>query len=178
MTKEELENIKKNKRWTVTFADFYSRYFFILFPLAIVFIGSVMSISGFKNNVTDLKTAAIIILTIGFFLTVFVVKRLYQNQTFESFKVQELTTDKIDFALKYAKLNNVKYHRLGYYTAMTKTSWFSWGEEITIIMVDNELLINSRPTGSAFSFQPITIFKDRQNIKTIINKLQMDKTYD
>jgi hypothetical protein len=173
MTKEEFENIKKNKRWTLTFADFYSRYFFIIFPLGIVFIGSVMTFSGFKNNVTDLKIAAIIILTVGLFLTIFVVKRLYQNQVFDSFQINELTKDKVDFALKVTRLDNVKFHKLGYYTATTKVSWFSWGEQITIIIHDNELLINSRPTGSSFSFQPITIFKDRQNIKTIINEIQM-----
>ena len=174
MTKEEFENIKNNKRWTITFVDFYSRYFFIIFPLAIVFIGSVMTLSGFKNNVTDLKIAAIIILTVGLFLTIFVVRRLYQNQVFDSFQINKLTKDKVDFALKATSLDNVKFHELGYYTATTKVSWFSWGEQITIIIDDNELLINSRPTGSSFSFQPITIFKDRKNIKTIINELQMN----
>jgi hypothetical protein len=174
MTLKELENIKKNKQWTVTFADFYSRYFFILFPLAIVFIGAVMTISGFQKNVTDLKIAAIIILSIGLFLTVFFVRRLYQNQVFDRFQVKYLTKEKVDFALKSAGLNNVKFHTLGYYTASTNASWFSWGEQITIVIDENELLINSRPTGNSFSFQPITIFKDRQNIKTIINELQMN----
>ena len=173
MTKEELENIKRNKRWTVTFADFYGRYFFILFPLAIAFIGSVMTISGFENNVTDLKIAAITILTIGLFLTAFVAKRLYENQIFDCIQIKELNKDKVDIALKAARLNNVKFNNLGYYTATTNVSWFSWGEQITIVLDNNELLINSRPMGSAFSFQPITIFKDRQNIKTIINELQM-----
>ncbi len=133
-----------------------------------------MTISSFKNNVTDLKIAAIIILTLGLFLTVFVVRRLYQNEIFDCFQVQELTKDKVDLALKRTKLNNVKYYRLGYYIATTDVSWFSWGEEITLIIADNEILINSRPTGSFFSFQPITIFKDRQNIKTIINELLMN----
>jgi len=174
MTKEEMENIKKNKQWTITFADIYSRYFFIIFPLSIVFIGSIMTISGFKNNVTDLKISAMIFLTVGLFLTAFVVRRLYQNQVFDSFQIKDLTKEKVDLALKASGLDNVKFHKLGYYTATTNVSCFSWGEQITIIINDNELLINSRPTGSSFSFQPITIFKDRQNIKTIINELQMN----
>jgi hypothetical protein len=151
MTIEDLENIKKNKRWTVTFADFYSRYFFILFPLAIVFIGVVMTISGLKKNVTDLKIAALIILSVGLFLTAFIVRRLYQNQVFDCFQFKDLTKEKVAFALKNAGLNNVNFHKLGYYTATTNASWFSWGEQITIIIDDNELLINSRPTGSVSS---------------------------
>ena len=171
MTKVELENIKKNKRWTVTFEDFYSRYFFLLFPLGIIFIGSAATSSGFKNNVTDLKIVAIIILTIGLLLTIFVIRRLYQNQIFESFQIKDLTKEKVDHALKETGLNNVKFYKLGYYTATTNVSWFSWGEQVTIIIKDNELLVNSRPTGSSSSFQPITIFKDRNNIKKIINEL-------
>jgi hypothetical protein len=68
-------------------------------------------------------------------------------------------------------LNNAKFYKLGYFQATTKISWFSWGELITIIPDNNKILINSRPTGSAFSFQPITIFKDRNNIKKIISEL-------
>jgi len=171
MTKKELENIKKNKRWTVTFADFYSRYFFVLFPLAIVFIGLMAATSEFRNNVTDLKISAIIILTVGLFLTCFITKRLYQNQTFECYYISGLTNDKIEYALKKTNLSNAKFYKLGYFQATTNVSWFSWGELITIIPDNDKLFINSRPTGSAFSFQPITIFKDRKNIKTIIKEL-------
>jgi len=172
MTKVELENIKKNRRWAVTFEDFYSRYFFIIFPLAIIFVGSAATISGFKNNVTDLKIAAITILTIGVLLTIFVIRRLYQNQIFESYYIKDLTKEKVDLALKESGLNNLKFYKTGYYSATTNVSRFSWGEQVTIIIKDNELLVNSRPTGSSFSFQPITIFKDRHNIKKIINELR------
>lgn len=68
----------------------------------------------------------------------------------------------------------MKYHKLGYYTATTNVSWFSWGELITIICNGNELLINSRPTGGPFTFQPITIFKDKENINAIMNELKMN----
>jgi len=171
MTKQELEKIKVSKRWSVTFEDIYSRYVFIFIPLAIVFIGFIGSLAGFRNNSSDLKTAAFIILTVGIILTVFIAKRLYQNQVFEIYQVPGLTKDKIGNALKKTNLNNVKYHKLGYFVATTNTSWFSWGEQITIIPDNNQILINSKPTGSAFSFQPITIIKDRKNIKTIIDEL-------
>lgn len=175
MTKVELEYIKKNRRWSITFEDFYSRFFFIIFPLVIVLIGFVMTLSGFKNNMTDLKIASIIIIIIGLLLSTFVIRRLYQNQVFVSFQIKDLTKEKVDFALKATRLDNVKFHKLGYYTATTNVSWFSWGEQITIIINDNELLINSRPTGSSFSFQPVTILKDRKNIKSIIQELTIER---
>ncbi len=176
MTKEEFENIKENKRWTITSTDIYTRYFFIIFPITIVFIGSVMAFSGFNNDVIDLKIASIIILSFGLFLTVFVAIRLYQNQVFDSFQIEGLTKNKVDFALKTAMLDNVKFHKIGYYTATTNISWLSWGEQITIVINNNELLVNIRPTGGSFVFQPITIFKDRQIIKTIIRELQNELT--
>lgn len=99
MTKKELESIKKNKRLPVTFEDFYSRYFFILFPIGILFISYTTALAGFKNNVTNLYITAIIIGSIGLFLTVFIAVRLYQNQMFVNFIVQDVTKEKIDFAL-------------------------------------------------------------------------------
>jgi len=171
MTKEELDNIRKNKHWTVTLEDFYSRYLFVLLPLAIVFIGSIAATSAFRNDVANLKTTSIIILTFGLFLTFFTAIRLYQNQIFESYYIPGLTNDKIEDALKKTNLNNAKFYKLGYFQATTKVSWFSWGELITIIPDNEKLLINSRPTGTAFLFQPITIFKNRKNIKTIISIL-------
>ena len=171
MTKVELEKIKKNKRWTVTFEDFYSRYFIILFPLFFIFISSAVAVSGFKNNLTDLKFAALVIFIIGLFLTSFTAKRLYQNQVFELYYFSYLTSEKINSALKKSEFENVKYYKLGYFQATTKVSWFSWGELITIILDNDKLLINSRPTGSAILFQPITIFKDRENITKVIDEL-------
>ena len=174
VTKHEFERIKKTKRWTVTFEDFYSRYFIVLFPLGITLLGYVVTVGGFKDNLTDLKFTGIVIFTIGLFLTFFFSKRLYQNQVFESHYFKGLTNDKIDSALKKSKLNNVKYYKLGYFQGTTNVSWFSWGELVTIIPDNDKLLINSRPTGSAISFQPITIFKDRKNIKTVINELTVE----
>ncbi len=48
--------------------------------------------------------------------------------------------------------------------AFTKTTAFSWGEQLTLVFDKGCILINSRPSGSR---QPITIFKDRQNIKKL-----------
>jgi hypothetical protein len=123
--------------------------------------------------VTNLKITAILILSLGFFLTAFVIKRLYQNQIFYCFKDNDLTKEKVENALKNSGLKNINYYTLGYYSATTRNSWFSWGEEITVVIDNHILLINSKPTGSALSFQPITIFKDSQNIKKLIKELKI-----
>lgn len=171
MTIEQLEEIKRTKKWPTKLSDFYSRYFFILFPLAILIIGCVMLNSSFKNNVQELRIPSFVITTTGILLTIFIGKRLWQNQTFESFEVEDLTFEKLDKAIKQANFESSKFYKSGYFAAKTKTSWFSWGEEITMIQDGNRILVNSRPTGSAFSFQPITILKDRKNIKKVINEL-------
>ncbi|SFQ41108.1 hypothetical protein [Parafilimonas terrae] len=172
MTKEDLINIKKHGRWRITLQDAYSKFFFILFPLGIVVVGAFAALSGFKNNVVSLKICSIIILMTGFFLTFFVGKKLYQNQIFQRFQIHGLTQDKIEITLKRAGFNNIKYYSVGYYTATTNMSGFSWGEEVTIIFDDDYILVNSRPNGNTFSFfQPFTIFKDRHNIKKITDGL-------
>jgi len=171
MTNKELEDIKRTKKWPTKFSDFYSRFFFILFPLAILAIGYIMLNSSFKNSIEELRIPAFVVTTIGIFLTLFTGKRLWQNQTFESFEVEDLTFEKLDKAIKKANFETTNFYKSGYFIAKTKTSWFSWGEEITIIQDGNRILVNSRPTVSAFSFQPITILKDRRNIKKIIMEL-------
>lgn len=109
---------------------------------------------------------------LGVLFTLFIVKRLYQNQIFKNYHISELTNDKIECALKQLNLKNIQFHELGYIQAKTKKSWFSWGEVITIIPDNEKLLINSQPTGSKFSYQPITFVKDKKNINVIIRELR------
>lgn len=109
---------------------------------------------------------------ISVFLTIFVIKRLYENQVFKTFKIYNLTNEKIEASLKMCDFENCKYYKAGYYSALTKTSWFSWGEIITIIPNGDEILINSQPIGNLARSQPITISKDNKNIKKLISKLK------
>jgi len=172
MTKELLDKIKLSKKWSFKLSDVFTRYFFLIFPFGITLIGLFAMSSGFKNNVTDLKIASIVISSIGLFLLIFIAIRLYQSQTFECFDIPNLTEEQIKKAIKKTNLNTLHYSNLGYFVCTTKVSGFSWGEEITIIPDDDKLLINSRPTGGSFSYQPITIFKDKKNIKIIIQELR------
>ena len=48
---------------------------------------------------------------------------------------------------------------------LTGTTGFSWGEQVTVVVDGNDLLINSRPTR-----QPITVFKDARNMKDFMRE--------
>jgi hypothetical protein len=167
MTKEEIENIKLKRKWPLKLSDFYNHYFFIIFPLAISYIGYIETKTGFKNNTENLKFSGLVILTIGILLTLFIMKRLYQNSIFESYQIEKLDNSRVEEALKKTNLKDIKFYKSGYFIAKTKISAFSWGEEITIIVDEGQLLINSKPN----SFQPITILKDRENIKKVVEYL-------
>jgi len=172
MTKELLDKIKLSKKWPFKLSDIFTRYFFLFFPLVITLTGLLGMSSGFKNNVTDLKLVSILISSFGLFFFIFIALRLFQNQTFECFDIPNLTEEQIKKAIRKTNLKNLHYSKLGYFVCTTKVSWFSWGEEITIIPHGDKLLINSKPTGSSFSYQPITVFKDKKNVKIIIKELR------
>jgi hypothetical protein len=169
MTEELLERIKQNERWPITFWDIFNCIILIA-PLGIIIISLSALRSGIINDVPDLILTAIILMILGIFLTIFVSIRLYQNQHFYCWNIPDLSKEQIDAALKRANFSNVEYDKLGFYICNTNVSMFSWGERITIIVDNNTLLINSRPDGDSH-FQPITIFKDRKNIKLIIDEI-------
>src|SRR5690606_2779881 len=83
----------------------------------------------------------------------------------------ELNNEKIETALKNCSFEDYNYNKNGYYEVSTNVSWFSWGETITLIPIEKKILINSKPNGTKFKPQPITIFKDKKNIKRLINEL-------
>lgn len=173
MTKSELNTIINSERWPIKFIDFYRHYFYVLFPIGIIFIGTMMMYSGIGNNVTDLKITALIELGLGIFLLIFITKRLVQNQRFKNYKIQGVSTEIIRESIQKLNLKEFNYNeKIGYFSGITRTSLFSSGEKITIIMDRERLLINSRPIMGPFLPQPITIFKDRKNIKKIINEIK------
>jgi len=166
MTTKELEKIKLTKRWPIKLSDFYRYYFFILLPFSVLAIGFSILKSSFRNNVEELIIPSLIIM-LGIFLTFFTVKRLWQNQTFELIEIENLTQERIEKAIRKPNFESSKFDNFGYLTITTEESLFSWGEEITIIQDGNKFFINSRPYA-----QSITIIKDRNNIKNIINNIK------
>lgn len=173
MTKTELNKIKEIERWPIKPTDFYRHYFYVLFPLGIIFIGTMMIYSGVKNNVTDLKIAALIILGLGIFLLTFIIIRLFQNQKFKKYIIPGISTEIIQESTQKLNLKEIDFNeKIGYFSGLTRTSWFSAGERVTIILNEEILLINSRPIMGPLLPQPITIFKDRKNIIKLINEIE------
>lgn len=166
MTKQEIEFIKTYKRWPIKFTDIFERYFIVFFPLCLLFIGAMPIWFGIlRNNYIDVLFG-IPIFIFGIFFFVFTLRRLIQAQKFETFILPNVSNEIIENAFKKANLDNYKYHRKGYFSCSIGISLFSWGEDLTVILNGNEMLLNCRSNR-----QPITVFKYRKKVKEFINLL-------
>jgi len=166
--KEQIDYIKINHKSQKTFGH-YSNYLIFIFPLAFIGIGFSMFFNFFQFH-TGLPMLLIGLgfVALGTTFGFFTAKRLMQNLTFVHIKLHQHTNlDEIAGKLKaFFEVNDIHIDRTSnVITATTKWSAFSWGEVITVIKLDNqEVLINSRP----YSYrQPVTILRDRQNIKKL-----------
>ena len=97
----------------------------------------------------------------------FILKRLNDNITFVT--VSSVAKDDIDKVAERLnqqfKLQRVDVNKdLNRIIAFTKITAFSWGEQVTLVFDNDHILINCRPSGAR---QPLTIIKDRQNIKKL-----------
>lgn len=113
-----------------------------------------------------------IIIILSFLFAYLTIVRLIQNRTFVVIdngkklninEIAKLVTE--NFNLNEIKIDQ-RYKRIRAETEMTA---FSWGEKITIVLNESEILINSRPASSS---QPFTITKDQTNIKKLRVLLQ------
>lgn len=171
MNKEEIDYIKANKRFKRTFKKYVDYIIFaFLFPFFFCFIGISMfySFIKFNRDETDLLLGFLILNIIGLTLSFFVFKRLKQNETFEIIRnTKNLDLKEIEniiqskFRINFIFGISNKYKSI---TLITKMTAFSWGEKITVIIDQDNLLVNSHP----FSWrQPITITKDCKNTKKL-----------
>jgi hypothetical protein len=168
MTEKEIkEHIVTTNKFPRTFDD-YMNYGFLLFPMAFIAIGiSVLYSYLMFNGDLPLLLYSILAISLGTTFLILVVKRLHDNITFIS--ISSSAKDDIDNVAERLqeqfKLRRVDVNKeLKCISAFTKMTGFSWGEQLTLIFDDHRILINSRPSGTR---QPITIFKDRQNIKRL-----------
>lgn len=167
--KEQIDYIKNHHRAKKTFDD-YTNYFIFIFPLAFIGIGLSMLFNFLKFHTgLPILLVGLFLVALGTVFSIFTAKRLTENLTFEQIYLYRNTDlDEIANKLKtYFKANNIHIDRRNnVITIMTKLSAFSWGETMTIIKLeDNIILINSRPNNG--SSQPVTIIKDRRNIKKL-----------
>ena len=166
--KEQIEYIKCNHKSKRTFDD-YTNYFIFIFPLAFIGIGLSMLFNFFKFQTgLPILLVGLCFVVLGTAFGIFTAKRLTENLTFEQVNLhKQADLDGIASKLKTVfKVNDIHIDRTeNVIMATTKWSAFSWGEVTTIIKLDDKtILINSRPNSNR---QPVTIFKDRQNIKKL-----------
>ena len=165
--KETLEYIITTRKFPRTFDD-YTNYFFLVAPIAFIAIGFSMLYNYIKfDSGLPILIVSMLFIALGVFSVFFVLKRLNDNITFRS--ISAITDDNIDdvaeklnqkFNLRKVDVNK----SLNRIVAFTKATAFSWGEQLTLVFDKGCILINSRPSGLR---QPLTIIKDRQNIKKL-----------
>jgi hypothetical protein len=162
--------IKEKHKWRIVWTDIFDRYFILTAPLWLVFLS--FMISYFSINQDSDYSFLLVTIPIFFFgcLTFYLVlNRIESERKFKPIKLQN------DQAFDIEKCINQLGWRLSskndkVVTLFTKISFFSWGETITIILDDNQLLFNSRPQGS----QPFTFNRDKVNYKKLCNTLKDD----
>jgi hypothetical protein len=168
MTTEEVNIIRQTGRRPFRFMEIINSYFFILFPLVIFIVGSTLLLKTFHADKEAFSS--IIIFIVGLISLSLTTKRLWDNQRFKRIKTVKHTDDniqkikevinKLDWELYLDNKERV--------IAFTKTTWFSWGEQVTIIVDGKDILINSRPTK-----QPITIYEDERNLKRFLREFNL-----
>lgn len=162
MTDEQYAYIKSNRKRKLTWTE-YTDYVILIVPIYFILMPIAIVILGFKQVILNYMFCAglIVEFILGIIFFRLMLLRLKQNISFVSvatpFKLNEnleLSTRVIEsFGCHFTKFSNC-------IIANKKMSFFSWGEEITIIPLDYEILVNSRP-----SRQPITFYADVANVK-------------
>lgn len=175
MTKLQLTKyIIEKKRHPLSIDD-YTNFFVLLLPPVFSVLGAFMIWTYFNrvNVPVWLCLLGFILVPSGLLFLYFSIVRVKQNFTF--YVINNHHKPDIDQIAKLIsenfRLEDIRIDKkLQQLTAETRMTAFSWGERITIIINDFEVLINSRPVSSR---QPFTIMKDANNIR-IIRKLIED----
>lgn len=175
--KIDIDYIKRTHRFRFRFIDFLNGLFLIL-PIVLILLSIVMIRSYYLNDMSGfngLLNTALIIGLIGITTLVFIIARLIQNISFEQidtgkdFKTNIEVIQKAFFELYQKQYIDSKNIGIGMISANSNISGLSWGEINTAICCDKYILINSRPT-----WQPVTIFENKLNLKKIIEKVNQE----
>ena len=130
--------------------------------------------SGVINNNLQLKTIGSTSFILSFLITILIFKTLYNNRFFKSYRIENLTIEKIEISLRKCNFENFQYYKSGYYEIITEVSWFSWGGLTTIIPNGNELLINYKSQGLNGVNLPYVNLKDKKKLRKLILVLNSD----
>lgn len=125
-----------------------------------------MAYNVYKFDREDLSSISYILLIGGIILFIVTVIHLKGNIKFReidtglSFEENLLKSEKIlkdKFRVKELSKNQKK----GLVFGTTNLTGFSWGEKITIVCMDEIILVNSK------SLQPVALFKNQLNVRKI-----------
>ena len=177
MTINQIKYIKTNLSWPFTWGDIFLRYFILIGPIFITIISFSMSYGGFKyghiykdNFMNSFFWGAMTCLTLGLWLTYFTLTRIIKESHFSTMALNpQISFDNI--VNKVEQLNWTTLQANSESSVFsTKISFFSWGEKVTILKVDERsIIINSRPFNSR---QPFTINRDKINFNKLKPILQ------
>jgi hypothetical protein len=159
MKQDDLEYIIANHKWRLTWRDILGRYYIMLFPAFLLFISVEMPFGiGFVRPVIIFS---LFILPFSLYFFYDINKRITAERTFffiASSACQKETVESFVNELGWTTTLSTKE----YLQARAKLSWTSWGEVITIIYLDNQILFNSRPDS-----QPFTSDRDDVNFRKL-----------
>ncbi|MBD8019131.1 hypothetical protein [Kaistella pullorum] len=172
MIKKEIDNIKRSKKHSFTLWNFIERYLLVIFPFAISVVSLSAIKSGVINNNIELQTIGWITFIASFTLIFILSIKLYNNQFFQSYKIQNLTIENIENSLKKSGFDDFEYNKIGFFEVSTGITWFSWGGTLTLIQTENELLLNYRTKGLNGVILPFTSPIIKKKIKKFIQELQ------
>lgn len=174
MDKKTREHVLVNHRVPFSWWDVFERYFILIAPISICVVALSMFYGGFKfghiyqnHFLNKFFVTTVTCFAFGLWLTIFMIRRFESER---QFKVINLPDN-----VNQSQIESI-IHQLGWIIVSTdtneiiaesKTSFFSWGELVTIVIDKNSLLINTRAQGR----QPFTINKDNVNYKRILEKL-------
>ncbi len=166
MKDEDLEFIKENHKWRFLWTDIFDRYFILIAPLFFIFLSLMISYFSIKPN-TDFSflLVAIPIFLFGFLTFYLILKRLESERQFKIIPFESEGSEFEDCFINLGWTISTQTDKV--IIGETKTSWFSWGESITIVFANKQLLFNSRPRGR----QPFTLNRDKVNYKKLCDAI-------
>jgi len=156
-------------KWPFSWRDFFLRYYIMFAPIALMFMSFLPFIYATKYDTVWLSKDHPMLLiplgicTSGFLLGIFTYRRIESERSFRVVPIQPgFEFDDYIYILEELEWRIVKIEA-DYIKAKTKSSLFSWGETVTLIFQDREILMNSRPMGS----QPFTLNRDLVNYRKL-----------
>ena len=173
MDDRQINYIIKNGKWNYSVTDYLDRHFLLSMPLVFIGLGIYMLFQD--NKFRQIKFSSFtsllpyFLLIAGCLFAILFYKRVESERSFRKIEILK----KINIGDLTSSLSGLGWSieelEGKYIIAQTDWSAFSWGEEVTIILCTDYLLINSRTTGS----QPFTLGRDIHNYKMLKEHLEL-----